>query len=197
MTNSYFIHIKPLDSEVAFVNAQPPMITKFLFHVEFSKGGKTDKYLDKNDYLFNLYKSVKWNSLRNVEEQKLRFLEKTNGYISYIEPFTRCCAYVKVLRDEQNPQFEGQIMLIRFGVRIKEKIQEHFANGAKSFDKTFRIITEFKHGFPSFDKCYFTDKDINIVDKTLDLNSEFSYKTIDLLSLQRKDKLEKIRNSIF
>ncbi len=50
-------------------------------------------------------------------------------------------------------------------------------------------------GFPSYDDSRFTDTELLLVDNTLNLDSEVKFKTINLLSLERKEKLEKIANS--
>jgi hypothetical protein len=86
---------------------------------------------------------------------------------------------------------------MRFGFKIKEKIKEYFFIGDKKnliYDNSFQLIVEQSSGFPNYDKSHFTDKEIKIYDKQLDLNKEINFKPLNLLLIKRKDKLEKIQN---
>jgi hypothetical protein len=189
-------------SEIAFVNANPMIISKELYYVEFLDNKRTGYYTDNNDFLKKLYKEVRFGNRfakpsKIFEDDQTKFLKKTDNYIRNIRPQTNHYAYIKIIEDKQNPQLENQIMIMRFGFKIKEKIKEYFFIGDKKnliYDNSFQLIVEQSSGFPNYDKSHFTDKEIKIYDKQLDLNKEINFKPLNLLLIKRKDKLEKIQN---
>ena len=175
-------------SEIAFINAKPAVIFRNLYYVEFSKFGKTGFYLDNNDYLKKLSYLIRNNKRMGkpkpvgLNDDEIEYLNNTSGFIKSAHINTKYFAYVKILEDKQNPQLEGRIMIMKFGRRIKDTIQDYFTNGSsRNFDKTFKFIVSLSSGIPNYDECHFTDKDINIFDPTLNLNSESS-------SLPQKEK---------
>lgn len=194
--NLYINKNKNYVSEIAFVNANPAIISRALYYVEFVKGGKTGRYLDNNDYLKKLYWDIRktLGSFTLPEDIEQEYLKRTSGFIRNIQPSVSFFSYIKILEDKQNPQLEGQIMLFKYGRKIKFIMEEYLVNNTQNFDKTFEIVVRLSSGFPNYDKCHFTDKDINIFDKTLNLDSDISFKMINILSIQRKEKLRKIQN---
>jgi len=209
MTERYNPYIKPTNSvpyvsEFAFVNTTTPILFKDLFYVDFKKGGHTGFYNDNNNYLKKLFWDVRRStpkplylgSLNNPESIEQVYLNKTQDFIRNVQPSKHYYSYVKILEDKQNPQLEGKIMIMKFGTKIKDIIQEYFANFSFStpfdFKNTFKIIVSLKMGFHNYEKCYFTDTNINVIDNNLDLNQEIKFLTITLLSIQRKEKLEQL-----
>jgi hypothetical protein len=107
---------------------------------------------------------------------------------------------VSILKDKQTPQLEGQIMILKFGRKIANIIQNYFGARANLpnrllFENSFELNVFLTMGFPNYEKCHFTDTSINIVNKNLDLNQELQFRTINLISLQRKEKLEQLKNN--
>lgn len=186
MTPIYNQYIKPnrnndYVSEIAVVNTNTTIIKNDLFYLKFNDNSKFSDgyYLDNNKYLMNLYINKLINKRINSD------------IISNIDKYAKYYCYIKVLRDYKNPQLEGKIMLFSFG----EKIFNIFQNNNLIFDKTFKIICQntFGFGYLSYEKCFFTDNYINIVDNNLDINSELNFKKFDLLSIERKEKLKYIQ----
>lgn len=183
--NNYVKH-DTYASEIAFVNVwEPSVITKYLYYVKFSDN-TSGFYLDKNRYLEKLDQNHRINLL-NINDL-------SNGYITDVVRAIHHFAFIKVIKDYKNPQLEGQIMLFKFGTCIKNKIEEYFNSDVFYFKKTFKFIVEFKGHIPSFEFCRFTDTDISVYDKNLDLNSELKFKTVPLLADKRREKLEKLKN---
>ena len=197
MTERYNPYIKPnyvnYVSEIAFINATPAVVFRELFHVIFDKGGQTGLYLDNNGYLKKIFWEVRKSGNNDVKE----YLKRTQDFIKSIQPSISFYSYVKILEDKQNPQLEGQIMIMKYGRKIKDIIQDYFANSNyQSFQNIFKVIVSLESlGFPNYDRCHFTDTEIKIVDQKLDLNSEVQFRTINLISLQRKEKLEQLKNN--
>ena len=202
--NPYIVpisHYVNYTSEIVFVNTNPMIISKELYYVEFLDNKRTGFYTDNNDFLKKLYKEVRFGNRfakpsKIFEDDQTKFLKKTDNYIRNIRPQTNHYAYIKIIEDKQNPQLENQIMIMRFGFKIKEKIKEYFFIGDKKnllYDNSFQLIVGLTSGFPNCEKSHFTDKEIKIYDNQLDLNKEINFKSLNLLSIKRKDKLEQLK----
>jgi hypothetical protein len=180
MSDRYF-------SEIAFVNTlSSPIIQKKVFYVQGDK--ITGFFLDKNDYLKNLY----WTSRKDDIELDIL----SNGYISTIQQTTKYCSYVKVIRDNQNTQFEDQIMIFQFGTAILKKIENYFDGSPVIFEQTFAIRIKITSGFPNFEDSCFTNNNIELSDPNLNLELEpkLQFKTVTLpLQLERREKLERLK----
>ena len=85
-------------------------------------------------------------------------------------------------------------MLFKYGRKVSEIIGNYFTNKQR-FDNTFKIVVKLTSGYPNYDGCFFTDTDMILMDKTLNLDSEVKIKTINILSIQRKEKLQKIADT--
>ena len=192
----YNRYIKPelgYTSEIAFVNTS--VVSKRLFYVTFlnEKKHKSGNFLDNNNYLHNLYLSVR--QYQKFSDASRLFLERSNNLITKVETVIRYYSYIKVLDDKQNPQLENQIMILQFGNSIKDKLKD-FAYKTPFFDKTFKMIVGLVGTYPNYDKCYFTDKNMIITDNNLNLESELHFKTLNIKALERKEKLQQIYNNI-
>jgi hypothetical protein len=173
-------------SEIAFVNTLPmSVVQRKVFYVQSDKN--SGFYYDKNDYLKNIF----WDSKKNDKDIK----DISKGYINTIYPATKYFSYVKVLRDKQHPQLEGQIMIFQFGTSIMKKIEKYFDGSPILFNNTFGIIIKLSQGFPNFDESDFTDNTVIVSDPNLNLDLEpmLNFKTIiPGLQQERKEKLEKL-----
>jgi len=72
-------------------------------------------------------------------------------------------ALVQIVKDPQNKELEGQIKVMKFGYKIKAKIDEElnpqFDEPTQVFDpfegKNFELIISKKGGYPNYDSCKF------------------------------------------
>lgn len=72
-------------------------------------------------------------------------------------------ALVQIVKDPQNRDLEGQIKVIKFGYKIKAKIDEElnpqFDEPTQIFDpfegKNFELVISKKGGYPNYDSCKF------------------------------------------
>lgn len=104
------------------------------------------------DMFFKLYKS---NSVREKE---------------LAEKFKRkraCYSLVYIIKDENRPELEGKIMILRFGQKILDKIMNEMApplggRPRKPFDpftgRPFSLIVTKKGGYANYDDSYFLDE---------------------------------------
>jgi hypothetical protein len=75
-------------------------------------------------------------------------------------------ALVKIIKDPQNPELEGQYKIFKFGYKIKEKIDEElkpaFGEPTQVFDlfagKNFELIITRQGDFNNYDKSKFSSK---------------------------------------
>jgi hypothetical protein len=192
----YNRYIKPSPnyiSEIVIINAQPSIIDVKLFWVQFAKDKinfKDNFFLDNKEYLSKIFKKVRFTS--NLESD---YLKESKGYIKSIQPSTQYYSYIKVIKDIQNPQLEGQIMLFKYGKRIKDIVDNQIIAN-KRFENILKINVTLASGFHNYDRCYFTDTEMIINDNTLNLESEIKFKTIDIISVERKEKLQRLNSQI-
>lgn len=176
-------------SEIAFIDKNKPFISSVLYYVTFcgELKDKTGFYLDNNNYLQKL---LNFKLLKDIS-----FLEQTSGIIEDIKKVNRHHSYIKVIKDNQNPQLEGQIMLFYFSRIIFDKIA-HFILENSKIDKTFIIDVEsLSFGsqlYPSYQNSHFTDNEAESIYLNMDIESELIYKTINVSSIIRKKKLDKM-----
>lgn len=191
-------------SEIAFINTSPAIITRRVFYVEFAKekGQKDGFYLDNKYYLDSLYKKVRWGSRSGnrfapnseFEDDDVKYLRESKDYIRRVDTQVQYYSYIKVIKDIQNPQLEGQIMLLKYGRKIHDHISAYIVD-KKGFNHTYEINVKLTSGFPNYDNSRFTDTEMVLVDNKLNLDTEVKFKTINILSIERKEKLQKIANS--
>ena len=194
----YQRYIKPpfngtYQSEIAFVNNDLFVQKREIFYVEFAKGCKNGFFIDNNNYLKSIYRLVKY---KNLNEQK-EFLKLSNGYIYNMQPLTKYFSYIKVIKDNQNPQLEGNIMLFQFGSRIFDSIKNYLVDNKGIFNNIFKInVCLTNSQFPNYESCQFIDNEYFIEDNTLDY-SQLKYNKINIKQIERKEKMEKIQKTIF
>jgi hypothetical protein len=104
------------------------------------------------DIFFKLYKS---NSIREKELAEKFKRKKT------------CYSLVDVVKDENKPEYEGKIMVFKFGSKIFDKIQNELAppllgSPRKPYDpftgRPFSLIVTKKGGYTNYDDSYFLDE---------------------------------------
>lgn len=202
MTESYNKYISPhltpfpkkldtrYDSKIAFVTTPyGAVVYKKLFYVEFGSRNSNEKnnyFYDKNNYLIGLIKSVKFSNNFTT------YLEKSNNYISSIQATPHYYSYVKIIEDKQNPQLVGNVMIFKFGRQIKEIVSNSSYSSKNPFFNVFNIKVRLRNGFPTYEYSHFINEEMIISDVNLNLESELSFKTIDVISFERKEKLQKI-----
>jgi len=79
-------------------------------------------------------------------------------------------ALIKIIKDPQNPELEGQYKIFKFGYKIKEKIDEElkpaFGEPTQVFDlfagKNFELIITRQGDFNNYDKSKFSSKTSSI-----------------------------------
>jgi hypothetical protein len=175
---------KPYISEIAFINTLIPIISKKIFYIKYYDSKKNDYYQDYNNYLSNVY----FSRLKNDN----KFPNNEINEISYCN-FNY--SYVKIIKDIQNPQLEGETMLFKFGNRIKNKINEYFIkNNSQFFSNIFEINVTYTNIYLNFDNCHFLEEKIVLTDNSLDLNNEIKIKFFMNKKVERNEKIKKINN---
>lgn len=200
MTESYNKYISPYltpfpkkldtryESKIAFVTTPyGAVVYKKLFYVEFGNlNEKSDFFYDKNDYLIGIIESVRFSNNNST------YLEKSNNYISSVQATPHYYSYVKIIEDKQNPQLVGNVMILKFGRQIKAMIENSSYPSQNPFSFVFNIKVKLRNGFPTYEDSHFINDYMNIYDNNLNLESELYFKTIDVTSFERKEKLQKI-----
>jgi hypothetical protein len=183
MYNQYvrFNNHKDYESKIAFINSKKTVATYNVFYVEFSQ--QTEKY--RNGF----YKDTD-NFLRSIVCGNHKHIK-----INKVQHVTQYFSYIKIIKDVQNPQLEGQIMIFKFGRNIYEALQD------KILDEVFRLSMRNIAGFPNYDHSHFTGRTLSeteITDLSLDIDSEISFKTFNIKEIEREEKLkereEKLKN---
>jgi hypothetical protein len=196
MTTLYNQYIRPIspkdeyNAKIAFVQTPKGIISKKIFYVKFVDESKDGFYYDSNKYLVNLLGRKAVMSKNGSLFDEAKFLEISNNRITDVTPSINYFSYIKVIEDKRNPQLEDKIFILKFGYKINSIIRNQ--NG--TYKKVFHISMKLTHGYPNYDLSCFTNEDINIVDNTLDLESEIFYKTINMIAVERKEKLQKIKD---
>ena len=169
----------PYESEIVFINTKNTIATHTVFYVEFvtpTEIYKNGFYKDSNNFL----KSISTGNHKHIKIDKVQF---------NIQHFS----YIKVIKDRQNPQLEGQIMIFKFGRKIYEALL------GKVLDEVFRLSIKSTSGFPNYDHSHFTGRPlskIEIIDLSLDIDSEISFKTFNIIAIEREEKLKNIKSEI-
>ena len=147
------------------------------------KDKKQGYYLDHNYYL------KKFQSL--PFDKKL----KTNESISKLDPaIIRYYCYIKVIKDAQNPQFEGQIMIFKFGFKIWQKITEI---QQQSKNNIINNVFQLNVSYTNYDSSRFLNNEISLFDQNLNINNDINFPTYNNLQYERKEKLEKLNMKIY
>jgi len=184
--NKYFSrHNTDYQSTIAFINTNNTVLMKDLFFVEFKDNSK----FKNNFYLSdeNLRKMFLQIRTRNMQFQ--------DAYIKNISYIKKYYSYVKIIEDEYNPQLEGKVLLMSYGVSIKNRIDLYF-DCHTNFKNTFRFVKKTHQTFPDFVESFFTSEELEINDSNLDIDSEIRYIKYDPIKVERKEKLQKLSQII-
>jgi len=197
--NKYF-NIRSLNqyekyiSEICFINSVNPIISKDLFYIESDRIDKNFYVDDSSHYLRDLFKTIRF---VDGEDRTNLILKNSKGFINEIRYNRRYYTYIKVIKDEKNPQFDGKIMIFQFGNRVMNIIDNyHLSCNGNLFNNTLKLIISTTHNYLNYDSSYFTHNILNITDNNLNLNFEknLNFKTLNILAIDRKEKLQKIIN---
>lgn len=172
-------------SEIAFINTPNTFINKELYFVKFVKNSNIDGYyLDNNQYLKNLYFD---NKIYHKD------ISKISKYISEVDMCKRYYCYIRIIRDAQNPQFEGQTMIFKFGKKIYDMITEYLSlNKIMIINNVFLLNVRNTSGFFNYDHSKFIDQKIYLYDSNLDINNDIKFPVYMNIKEERKEKLKKI-----
>lgn len=177
--NSYFNKISDDENYmavVAFVNTNNTCVKRDVAYIEYIEDNKWKKGIFKmTDDLKKIYFNYKNTNI---------FLNKR---IKNIQHAAQNHSYIKILRDDKNPQLEGKIMIFKYGLKISSIITDYITkNQLNSIDDTFVVNINKKRGFINFDYCFFTNNKYKIEDYSLDILSDFNIKSLNLLNIDRK-----------
>lgn len=171
-------------SEIAFINTQIPIIRKTIFFIESKNNDymKTDIYVD--------------NDKQNLKEITHKFRDRDffDEFIGHIQPSVRYYSYIKVIKDENNPQLEGENMIFYFGKKICDKI-ENYLFYHTNFRHTFQLRMYKKEYFPVYDDCLFSNN-ICEIHEDFNIESQLNFKVYNRLKLDRRKKLENIFKNV-
>lgn len=193
MTEFYnrYISNKEYNSEILFINTNKTILEKKLYYINFAKTCINGLYEDKNDYLNSLY----WKYKDNQEH----LLLNSNGFINNLQFSRQYFSYIRVIRDIQNPQLEGKILIFKYGSSIFNILMTYFNISGNvgfgslgSFSNIFYLKNVLRKPYNDFSNSKFLP--IEMIETNLDLNieSELKFKKIDIVSLVRKEKIENI-----
>lgn len=166
-------------SEIAIVKTKETIIFRDLFYINFKKLAKDGMYL-KTEELKNEYFNLKKEGYEN-------------DIILNLNPIKSYFCYIKIIKDPQNPQLEGNLMLFKFGRKIHDIIFNYYTDES-DINKTLLLnVTRFNQ-FYNFDKTKFSN---NFAEYKLDkdLNKELNFKRISITNLLRKEKINNINRS--
>lgn len=182
--NRYVKH--PHNAEIAVIASSSS--SKRVFYVEFHDG-KQGFYLDKDNCLFGLQRGLQGSLFNKLNTQ--------HEIVKNINSVVRNYVFIKVIKDKQNPQLEGETMIFYFGKKILDILK---GSGnylqSKVFKKSFIIDTKLIGGFPNYDNSHYTDNDVSFKED-LDIEQYINIPVLDLETMvkqkRRKEKLEHIQ----
>jgi len=187
--NKYINHINPDNSyisEIAFVNTNNTFISDEIAFVEYIDDNKWKKGIFKmTDELSKIYLEFRTNSNYTNERIKNIQYSKTNH------------SYIKIIKDNNNPQLEGKIMIFKFGRKIFDEIVyecETLNDHGYIIDKSFKLNISRIGAFPNFDYSQFTNNKYKIEDYSLDIRNDINFKTLSISNIIRKEKLKELSN---
>lgn len=106
---------------------------------------------------------------------------------------------VKILKDDQNPDMVGKYKIFKYGIKVKEKLEEEMnpslsGDGTQIFNpingKDFELIITKVSGFNNFDKSKFSSKESAIL-----LNDEDGKPTVKLTEENKSKLIEEIKEN--
>ena len=172
-------------SLITFVNTYKPIVEKVLFFVEY-EDGKNKIFLDKDNYLYNLY-------CKKLNEKDL--LKETDNLIKKIHYVRRYYSFIKVLKDEDGSLINKEFIFY-YGIHLKNTIVKYLSKNNR-FKNVFYLTKNKNMGFTSYDDSGFIDDVFEYNNYQLDMENHLNFKEIELpYILQRKDKILKIKNRI-
>ena len=169
-------------SEIAFVNTNDTFIANNCAFIEYVENNKSKQGIFKTtDELVNIYINYRKNS--NYKHKIIKKIKIVEHYHSYI----------KIIKDKKNPQLEGKIMRFKFGRKMCNIIYNYLIdNNYSSLNNTFIVSNYKKNMFIVIDNCHFTNIKYKIEDYNLDIRNEIITKKINILNIERKEKLYKL-----
>lgn len=132
------------------------------------------KYIDDSEFI-NKQRTILTDCFFGCRNSDLSNIEKLQTEFSASEQHT---CLIQVIKDEQHPEYEGQIMVYQFGKIIFQKLENEikpsneYKEGSNPFSllgaKLFQIdVTQITDSsgkkFPRYDNCEFLDKKVNIM----------------------------------
>lgn len=175
-------------SEIAFINIQNPIIKKPLYYIK----SKNTDYLKTGFYVDNEKQHLQKFYNKYFHNYGLSNNHIEDDYIEDINISIRYYSYIKILKDENNPQLEGEKMIFYFGKNINDKIYNYnYILKNKKFKHTFQFNMYKKQQFPVYDNSFFTNNKIEIYED-LDLETLLNFKVYNRLKMDRRKKLENI-----
>lgn len=178
---------EPYESEIAFINTNNGTIKCIdIAYIEYTKNNKTAYGYFKSDDFTKQQYYISKNSSKNQTEQHKR--------ISKIQISTWYFSYIKVIKDKQNPQLEGEILLFKFGRSLAGVIGEYLiSNNHQEIKNTLKLEINYKHGVPNFTESFMIDEELYLRDDTLCIDDEIKFKHFNTLNMDRKEKLKKLK----
>jgi len=184
-----YISLVKYNSDIIFINSKTTILEKQLYCVKYGDKNISNYYLDSNKYLRNLY----W----GYKNDKKSILSETDGVIKDVQPLKKNYSYIRIIKDSQHPELEGEIMIYQYGYRILSIIKEYLDNKrGDGIEHLFNLKSYLIDGYlkyPNYDKSKFYKTKASETDILLDIESEIKIKTIELpIKLSRKEKLKMI-----
>ncbi len=169
-------------SEVSFINTHNTLISNYIAWVEYIEDNKWKKGIFKmTEELKEIYLKYRTDTKYINKRIKAITISQTNH------------SYIKVIKDERNPQLEGKTMIFKFGNNTAKIISKYMKdNKLNSIDNTFMIIVSLDIGYPNYNNCHFTSNKNKIEDYNLDIGNEIKFKNLKLSNIERKEKLNKL-----
>lgn len=119
-------------------------------------------------------------------------IEKHN-IVANITRSLKFYTFIKVIKDDHNPQLEGETLVFIYG-RTLDTIIKKEKDPKK---KQFFLVRQMRQQFPTFEHSYFSGNSCDYYDTNLNINNHVSYTTLNVPALEkklnRKAKLEYIQ----
>jgi len=183
--NKYFNIISENDSynsEIAFINTNNTCIFKESAYVE---------YIENNTLKYGIFKMT--DELKKIYFEFRNNPDFIHKIIKKIQISTNNYSYIKILKDNINPQLEGKIMIFKFKHKISETIGTYIIKEKINIiGHTFRINLNKKSHYLNTDYCYFTNVEYCIEDYSLDIRNDIHIKSLNILNIERKEKIKKL-----
>lgn len=182
-----YIGNKEYDSQILFINTNKSILEKKLYYINFAKICTNGFYEDKNEYLNSLY----W----KYKDDKNKLLLNSDGFINDLQFSRQYFSFIRVIRDYQNPQLEGKVLLFKYSHSIFNILMTYLSQNGR-FNNVFYLknvlIPNFYYRFNDFSNSKFLPEQLTEVNLDINIESELKFRKIDIISLVRKEKIENI-----